>query len=74
MHIIRRLLEKKNKDVKQKRISSRDRAQAATMRNRCLMINVVNVKSPIIPNMLAKKVSLSAAASFISDIRALTDE
>jgi hypothetical protein len=74
VHIIRRLREKKNKDDKQKKISSRDRAKAAKMRNRCLMINVVHVKSPIIPNMLAKKVSLSAAASFISDIRALTDE
>ena len=74
VHIIRRLREKKSKDDKRKRMSSRDRAKAAKMRNRCLMINVVHVKSPIIPNMLAKKVSLSAAASFITDIRALTEE
>ena len=74
VHIIRRLREKKSKDDKRKRMSSRDRAKAAKMRNRCLMINVVHVKSPIIPNMLAKKVGLSAAGSFISDIRALTEE
>jgi hypothetical protein len=74
VHIIRRLREKKSKDDKRKRMSSKDRANAAKMRNRCLMINVVHVKSPIIPNMLAKKVGLSAAGSFISDIRALTEE
>lgn len=74
VHIIRRLREKKSKDDKRKRMSSRDRAKAEKVRNRCLMINVVHVKSPIIPNILAKKVSLSAAASFITDIRALTDE
>mmetsp|Transcript_36596 Transcript_36596/g.74703 ORF Transcript_36596/g.74703 Transcript_36596/m.74703 type:complete len:1104 (+) Transcript_36596:180-3491(+) len=74
VHIIRRLREKNSKYDKRKRISSSDRAKTAQMRNRCLMINVVHVKSPIIPNMLAKKVSLSAASNFITDIRALTEE
>jgi hypothetical protein len=60
VHIIRRLREKKSK---RKKHSSRS-----------LMINVVHVKSPIVPNMLAKKVGLSAAGSFLVDIRALTDE
>lgn len=66
VHIIRRLREKKSKSDK--------RARSGQLRNRCLMINVVHVKSPIIPNMLAKKVSLSAASSFITDIRALAEE
>ena len=74
VHIIRRLREKKSKDGTRKKMSSRDRASSAQMRNRCLMINVVHVKSPIIPNMLAKKLSLSAASSFVTDIRALTEE
>jgi len=74
VHIIRRLREKKSKDGTRKKMSSKDRARSAQMRNRCLMINVVHVKSPIIPNMLAKKVSLSAASSFVTDIRALTEE
>jgi len=74
VHIIRRLREKKSKCDKRKNVSSRDRGRSGQMRNRCLMINVVHVKSPIIPNMLAKKVSLSAASSFITDIRALTEE
>lgn len=69
VHIIRRLRERKSKDGTRK-----SRAKSAQMRNRCLMINVVHVKSPIIPNILAKKVGLSAASSFVTDIRALTEE
>jgi hypothetical protein len=34
------------------------------------MINVHHMKSPMVPNMLAKKVGLSAASSFVMDIRA----
>lgn len=38
--------------------------------NRCLMINVNHIRSPI-PTIIAKKIGLSAAVNFINDLRAL---
>lgn len=49
------------------------KANRGDLANRCLMINVNHLKSPMVPNMLAKKVGLSAAVNFITDIRALTE-
>jgi len=49
------------------------KAGKADLTNRCLMINVNHLKSPMVPNMLAKKVGLSAALNFITDIRALAE-
>eukprot|EP00956_Cyclotella_meneghiniana_P020784 scaffold37114_cov56-Cyclotella_meneghiniana.AAC.2 len=47
-------------------------ASARELADRCLMINVSHLKSPIIPSVMAKKMGSAAAASFINDIRALT--
>jgi len=37
---------------------------------RCLMINVTQVRSPLIPMFIASKIGISAASNFIKDIRA----
>jgi hypothetical protein len=37
--------------------------------NRCLMINISHIKSPMVPMMLAKRIGLAAAANFIQDLR-----
>ncbi len=50
--------------------TSGKKASKSDLANRCLMINVHHMKSPMVPNMLAKKVGLSAASSFVMDIRA----
>ena len=50
--------------------TSGKKASKSDVANRCLMINVHHMKSPMVPNMLAKKVGLSAASSFVMDIRA----
>ena len=73
VYIIRRLRDKRDKKEKRDRSSSKDRAKPK-MRDRCVMICVSHVKSPIMPHLLAKKISLRAASSFITDIRALTEE
>lgn len=39
--------------------------------NRCLMINVNHLRSPMVPMMIAKKLGLTAACGFIDDIRKL---
>jgi len=39
--------------------------------SRCLMINVNHIRSPMVPMIIAKKIGLSAAANFFTDIRAL---
>jgi hypothetical protein len=39
--------------------------------DRCILITLNHLKSPMIPMMLAKKLGLSAAVNFINDIRAL---
>jgi len=39
--------------------------------DRCVLINLNHLRSPMIPMMFAKKLGLSAAVNFINDIRAL---
>jgi len=84
VHIIRRLRSvsssKKSRDKKNKGGSrsrsvsdSGRKANKSDLANRCLLINVNHLKSPLVPNMLAKKVGLSAAVNFVTDIRALTE-
>ncbi|KAL7522448.1 hypothetical protein ACHAWX_007131 [Stephanocyclus meneghinianus] len=82
VHIIRKF-KPKRKGVSEKRgrVDSRSVVSGTSGRpasqrelaNRCLMINVSHLKSPMVPTIMAKKMGLSAAASFISDIRALTE-
>jgi hypothetical protein len=82
VHIIRKFKPQK-KGVSGKKGKSDSRSvvssasgQAASARelaNRCLMTNVSHLKSPMIPSLMAKKMGCAAAASFINDIRALTD-
>lgn len=38
--------------------------------SRCLMTNINHLRSPMIPMMVAKRIGLSAAVSFLNDIRA----
>ena len=38
--------------------------------SRCLMTNVNHLRSPMVPMMIAKRIGLSAAVSFVQDIRA----
>jgi len=83
VHIIRRLRSQKKRKGRDrgkkpsqssKNISmSGKEARKSDLANRCLLINVNHVKSSMVPNMLAKKVGLKAALSFILDIRALTN-
>lgn len=40
-------------------------------KDRCVLINVNHLRSPMIPMMLAKRLGLSSAVNFINDIRAL---
>jgi len=79
VYIIRRLNTKKKSEEKKKNGSksivvsaSGKKSSREELKNRCLMICVNHLKSPMIPNMLAKKVGLSASVNFISDIRQLT--
>jgi hypothetical protein len=39
--------------------------------NRCIMLNVNHMKSPMVPMMLAKKIGMSAAIGFVNDIRSI---
>eukprot|EP00567_Pseudictyota_dubia_P011437 CAMPEP_0197443806 /NCGR_PEP_ID=MMETSP1175-20131217/9451_1 /TAXON_ID=1003142 /ORGANISM="Triceratium dubium, Strain CCMP147" /LENGTH=453 /DNA_ID=CAMNT_0042974487 /DNA_START=140 /DNA_END=1501 /DNA_ORIENTATION=- len=39
--------------------------------NRCVMITVNHIRSPMVPMMIAKKIGLSAATGFFNDLRAL---
>jgi len=82
VHIIRRLRDSKRRREKGSRKGGRNSKNVSTsarkaskgdLANRCLMINVNHLKSPMVPNMLAKKVGLSAALNFIMDIRGLTE-
>ncbi|KAL9189080.1 hypothetical protein ACHAXT_011570 [Thalassiosira profunda] len=80
VHIVRRLRNsrsRRGKDGKGSRgrnvATSGRKASKGDLANRCLLINVTHLKSPMVPNMLAKKVGLSGALNFISDIRALTE-
>lgn len=79
VYIIRRLNTKKKSEEKKKNGSksivvsaSGKKSSREELKNRCLMICVNHLKSPMIPNMLAKKVGLSASVNFIADIRQLT--
>ena len=47
------------------------RAVKGEENDRCLMINVNHIRSPMIPMMLAKRIGLSAAVNFVNDIRAV---
>ncbi len=80
VHIIRRLRNnskksssgsEKGKGGKSKNVStSGQKASKSDLANRCLMINVNHMRSPLVPSVVAKTVGLSAAVSFITDIRA----
>lgn len=39
--------------------------------DRCIMVNVSHMRSPMVPMMLAKKIGTSAAIGFVNDIRAI---
>jgi hypothetical protein len=39
--------------------------------NRCVLINLNHLRSPMIPVYLAKRFALGAAVNFLNDIRAL---
>ena len=75
VHIIRRLTGKNTSSSSissGKSVSSSNSGRVASKKelaNRCLMITVSHVKSPLIPKILNKRVGLSAAANFMSDIR-----
>jgi len=76
VHIIRRLTGKNTSSSSSissgKSVSSSNSGRVASKKelaNRCLMITVSHVKSPLIPKILNKRVGLSAAANFMSDIR-----
>ena len=85
VHIIRRLRtsssSSKDRSSRKKGNKSRGRVvptstqktSKSDLANRCLMINVNHFNSPLVPNLLAKKVGLSAASNFITDIRSLTE-
>jgi len=87
VHIIRKLRSSKKRRDRERGSSSSSRgsrssktvstsgrkASKGDLANRCLMISVNHLKSPMVPNMLAKKVGLSAALNFMSDIRGLTE-
>lgn len=53
--------------------TGRTKASKSDLSNRCLMINLHHMKCPMVPNMLAKKVGLSAASTFLTDIRNCCD-
>lgn len=81
VHIIRKFKpQKKGASGKRSKCDSRSvvssasgkAASARELANRCLMINVSHLKSPMIPGIMAKKMGCAAAASFISDIRGVT--
>jgi hypothetical protein len=42
--------------------------------NRCLMINVNHIRSPMIPTYIAKRLGLSAASNFFHDLRRLNEQ
>ena len=77
VHIIRRLTGKKTSSSRSsissgKSVSSSNSGRVATKKdlaNRCLMITVSHVRSPLIPKLLQKRIGLSAAANFMTDIR-----
>jgi hypothetical protein len=39
--------------------------------DRCVMLNVNHMRSPMVPMLIAKKIGMSAAVGFVNDIRAM---
>jgi hypothetical protein len=39
--------------------------------DRCILISLTHLRSPVIPMMMAKRLGMSSAVNFINDIRAL---
>eukprot|EP00536_Pseudo-nitzschia_multiseries_P011340 jgi/Psemu1/320056/estExt_fgenesh1_pm.C_3800003 len=48
-----------------------DQDETSSRGQRCLMINVNHMRSPMVPMYIAKKVAVTSAHKFINDIRAL---
>lgn len=71
VYIIRRLHQKNSSKVgRDVSISESGRdASKKDLRNRCLLIKLAHVKSPLIPRMVAKRIGLAAAANHIHEIR-----
>ena len=68
--IIRRLHQRDSGKSRGVSVGSSGRSASKNdLRNRCLLITMNHVKSPLIPKMIAKRVGLSAATTFMSDIR-----
>lgn len=42
--------------------------------HRCLLISVNHIRSPMVPQMIAKRIGLSAAVGFVQDLRAATKD
>lgn len=42
--------------------------------DRCILISLTHLRSPVIPMMMAKRLGMSSAANFINDIRALCEK
>mmetsp|Transcript_8055 Transcript_8055/g.14003 ORF Transcript_8055/g.14003 Transcript_8055/m.14003 type:complete len:854 (+) Transcript_8055:458-3019(+) len=69
--IIRRLHQGEKGIARSVTVSDSGRvATKKDLRNRCLLITMNHVKSPLIPKLIAKTSRLNAAASFMKDIRA----
>ena len=43
----------------------------AAENDRCLMINIYHIRSPVVPMMIAKRIGISSAVGFLKDIRAI---
>ena len=71
VYIIRRLHRKNSSKVgREVSISESGRdASKKDLRNRCLLIKLTHVKSPLIPKVVAKRIGLAAAANHIQEIR-----
>ncbi|KAL7535829.1 hypothetical protein ACHAXR_007804 [Thalassiosira sp. AJA248-18] len=68
--IIRRLHQSDGCQTRSVSVSDSGRtASKKDLQKRCLLITMNHVKSPLIPKLIAKRVGLSAAANFMSDIR-----
>ena len=69
--IIRRLHQSDKGTARSVSVSDSGRvASNKDLRNRSLLITMNHIKSPLVPKLIAKKVGLSAAGKFMSDIRA----
>jgi len=69
--IIRRLHQRENGISRTVPVGKSGRAASTKdLRNRCLLITMNHLKCPLMPKLIAKRVGLSAATNFMSDIRA----